>query len=735
MDIPSPSSIAPPLASGWRRYLFRTENTVVVAALAVMVLLPCLEIFLRKVFHTGLASSSPIVQHLVLAVGMLGGALAARENRLLALSTFHTYLKDRLKGAARAFSSGFAGAVSALLCMASVEFVLSSRRLGKELAYGVPVWVAQALLVVGFALIALRVMWFGGKTWRGRLATLVVTAVVVAVGLWSPVPPEKLRWPGMIALLIATAFGAPVFTALGGAALILIWSGGDAVASIPINHYRLTVNPTLPTIPLFTLAGYFLAEGGAAKRLLALFNAWFGQLRGGPAIVTVFLCAFFTSFTGASGVTIIALGGLLMPILLSSGYRERDALGLLSGAGSLGLLFPPCLPPILYSIVASSGGATSVTIEQMFQGGLLPGLVMMAMAAAWGVVSGPKHVQRESRFNARTAWAAVWVAKWELLIPVVALVTLFSGWATPVEAAAVTAAYAFVVEVCFYRDLKLVKDVPRVMTECGLLVGGVLLIIGVALGFTHFLIDEQVPDQCIAWVTGAVKSKWVFLLLLNLFLLVVGALMEIYAAIVVVVPLLVPIGNAFGIDPIHLGIIFLANLELGFLMPPVGMNLLLASYRFNKPMSEVTRAALPMLLVLLVGVLLITYVPPLTTFLPGLFKATPPSAEPAAGVKHVDPAGAETLIHEKQVVVLDLRTPEEFKAGHIAGATNLNFNATDFAQKLGQLDQDRTYLVHCASGRRSTTSLETFKKLKFKSIIHLDGGIKAWEKAGKPVEK
>lgn len=604
----------------WLRALRRAENLLVVLALAVAVLLPCLEILLRKFFRTGLPASTTIVQHLVLVIGMLGGALAARENRLLALSTFNTYLRGRLKEAATAFSGGFAAAMSALLCLASVDFVLATKRLGKILAYGVPYWVVQGLLVVGFGLIALRLIWFGGKTWRGRLVTLCIAAAVVAVGVWAPIPAEKLRWPGIITLLLATAMGGPVFTALGGAALILIWSGGDVVASVPLNHYRLTVNPTLPTIPLFTLAGYFLAEGGAAKRLLALFNAWFGQLRGGPAIVTVFLCAFFTSFTGASGVTIIALGGLLMPILLSSGYREQNALGLLSGAGSLGLLFPPCLPPILYAIVASSGGATSVTMEQMFQGGLLPGVVMMAMTAVWGVACGPKHEKKGSNFHARTAWAAVWEAKWELLIPVVALVALFSGWATPVEAAAVTAAYAFVVEVFIYRDLHLVRDVPRVMAECGLLVGGVLLIIGVALGFTHFLIDAQVPDQCIEWVTGAVKSKWLFLLLLNLFLLVVGALMEIYAAIVVVVPLLVPIGLAFGIDPIHLGIIFLANLELGFLMPPVGINLLLSSYRFNKPMSEVTRASLPMLGVLFIGVMLITYVPAMTTWLPTLFK-------------------------------------------------------------------------------------------------------------------
>lgn len=595
---------------------------MVVVCLAVMVLLPCVEIVLRKLLSSGIPSSVPMVQHLVLAVGTLGAALAARENRLLSLSTLSHHLRGGVKTAAVAFSNGFAAAVSAFLCASSVAFVLATKRLGKELAYGVPVWVAQSLLVIGFALIALRLAWLGGRSWRGRLVTVAVAAVAMAVGLWAPVSPATLRWPGLLVLLAATALGAPVFTALGGAALILIWSGGDAVASIPLNHYRLTVNPTLPTIPLFTLAGFFLAEGGAAKRLLALFNAWFGQLRGGPAIVTVFLCAFFTSFTGASGVTIIALGGLLMPILLSSGYTERHALGLLSGAGSLGLLFPPCLPPILYSIVASSNPTVpaSVTIEQMFQGGLLPGFLMLAMAAAWGIHSGPKQSTSGPRFEARAAWAATWNAKWELLIPVVALLFLFGGWATPVEAAAVTAIYAFIVEVFIYRDLRLVRDVPRVMAECGLLVGGVLLIIGVALGFTHFLIDAQIPDQCIDWVTGAVKSKWVFLLLLNGFLLVVGALMEIYAAIVVVVPLLVPVGLAFGVDPIHLGIIFLANLELGFLMPPVGMNLLLASYRFNKPMTEVTRASLPMLMVLLIGVLLITYIEPLTVWLPRLLK-------------------------------------------------------------------------------------------------------------------
>jgi tripartite ATP-independent transporter DctM subunit len=401
----------------------------------------------------------------------------------------------------------------------------------------------------------------------------------------------------------------------------LLWSGGEEIASLALKQYTLTTNPTLPSIPLFTLAGYFLAEGGAAKRLVRLFQAWFGSFRGGPAIVTTLVCAFFTSFTGASGATILALGGVLMPVLLAARYSERTSLGLLTGAGSLGMLFPPCLPPILYAIIASSGGQVSISIEQMFLGGFLPGMVLVILTGWWGVREGRKAGDAgRQAFVADEAWTATWAAKWELLVPVVALTSLFSGFASPVEAAAITAFYTFFINVVVQRDLKLFRDVPRVMTECGLLVGGVMLILGVALGFTHYLVDAQIPDQAVAWATGTIQSKWLFLLLLNVVLLVIGGLVEIYAAIVVVVPLLVPIGIAFGIDPVHLGIIFLANMELGFLAPPVGINLLLSSYRFNKPISEVTRASLPMLAVMFVGVLLITYVPWLTTWLPGLWK-------------------------------------------------------------------------------------------------------------------
>jgi tripartite ATP-independent transporter DctM subunit len=323
-------------------------------------------------------------------------------------------------------------------------------------------------------------------------------------------------------------------------------------------------------------------------------------------------CAFFTSFTGASGVTILALGGLLMPVLLAAGYTESASLGLLTATGSLGLLFPPCLPLIFYAVVAG------VDIRSMFLGGLAPGVLLVTLTAIWGVRQAPPLGKRARGVDWREVLAAANDAKWELLLPVVAVGSLFSGLATPVEAAATTALYAFILEVFVYRDLSLTRDCPRVMAEAGVLVGGVLLILGVALGLTNYLAFAEIPAHAVTWVTGAVHSKAVFLLLLNGFLLVVGMLMDVYSAIIVVVPLLVPLGKAFGIDPIHLGIIFLANLELGYLHPPVGQNLFLASLRFKKPIMMVFRAVIPMLIVFIFGVILITYVPAMTTTIPNL---------------------------------------------------------------------------------------------------------------------
>jgi tripartite ATP-independent transporter DctM subunit len=340
-----------------------------------------------------------------------------------------------------------------------------------------------------------------------------------------------------------------------------------------------------------------------------VFKALVGRFRGGAALVAVLLTGFFTSFTGASGVTIVALGGLLMPLLLGVKYPERASIGLITSSCSLGVLVPPSLPLILYAIVAQQ------PIQSMFLAALFPAAVTTAMLAWLGVYRQPRDAE-QIPFDGREAVAAVWDAKWELAIPFVTFGGLISGYVTPTETAALTAFYAFVVEVAIYRDLSIVRDAPRVMSECGLVVGGIILILGMALGFTNYLFDAQVPDRAAEWVRATISSPWVFLLALNVLLLLVGAFMDIFSAIIVVTPLLVPVGLAFGIDPLHLGIIFLANMELGFLLPPVGMNLYFASYRFGKPVTEVVRAVVPALGVLALGVLVITYVPALSTWLP-----------------------------------------------------------------------------------------------------------------------
>lgn len=598
-------------ARGLAEKAARAENVLVSLALGIMVLLPLAEAALRRTFHVSIPASTSIVQHMVLIVGMLGGAVAAREKRLLCLSNFaDSRFRGRLKNVSRIFTSAVSAMICGFLCLAAIQFVQTEREAAKNLVSGIPIWLVEGVLPLGFAVIALRILWHTSERWAARLAASAI-ALLLAIFVWQwPAAGHYFVPLALAALFFASILGVPAVVTLGGAALILIWGAGQPTASIPIDHYALVTNPTLPTLPLFTLAGYFLAEGGAPRRLVRVFYALFGQFRGGPAIVTVLVCAFFTSFTGASGVTILALGGLLMPVLAGAKYLEKDALGLMTGAGSIGLLLPPCLPLIVYAIVAK------VPIERMFLGAIVPAFVMMAATAIWGIRRGPQTSAAKTAFNEKEARQALWDAKWELFMPVLAFVALFSGLATPVEAAAVTALYAFLIAAVIHRELKIFRDVPRVMAECGLLIGGVLLILGVSLGFTNYLVGAEIPARAVEWTTRTIHSPVVFLLLLNLFLLIVGCLMEIYPAIVVEVPLLVPLGAAFGIDPIRLGIIFLANMELGYLTPPVGLNLLMSSYRFRKPVPEVLRAVLPVIVVLSIGVLLITYIPALTTALP-----------------------------------------------------------------------------------------------------------------------
>lgn len=594
------------------RSLVIAENAILAVAFFAAVLLPIAEIALRALLDTGIEGVSTLVRHFTLAVGMLGAAVAAREQRLLTLAVT-PLLAGRYAGAARLLSSSIAAAISILLAMAAIEFVDIERETRNTLVYTFPVWIAQIPLPLGFALIAVRLVWHAAPSPLGKVlaAALTLTAVLILNHVLAN--PEGATMPVLVVIAITLLMGAPIFAVIAGAGLFLLAGWGVPPAAVAVNHYSLVVNPSLPAIPMFTLAGYLLAESQAPKRLVVLFHALFGGLRGGAAIVSVLACTFFTCFTGASGVTILALGGLVMPLLLGSGYGQRPALGLVTAGGLPGVLLIPALPLILYGIVAR------VSLEEMFLGGLLPAALMLAIVIAWGVSREKRREPDEERseFDWKHVRGAVNDAKWELSVPAVAVLALASGLATPVEAAAVTALYAFIITAVIHRDLGIVRDVPRVVAECGLMVGGILLILGVALSLTNYLVDAQIPDALVAWVTQTVENRWTFLLALNLMLLAAGCIMDIFTAIVVLVPLVIPLGQAFGIHPVHLGIIFLANLELGYLTPPVGMNLFFASYRFGKPITEVFRAIIPLFVALFVGVLAITYIPWLSTALPG----------------------------------------------------------------------------------------------------------------------
>lgn len=588
--------------------IFRVvEEWTVSLALLTMAVLPIVEILGRRFLGIGVPGSGPIVQHLTLWVGFLGAALAARDGKLLALATGTFIPEGRTRQSANIVSAAVAAAVATVLAWGSVDLIRTERETGTIIGAGVPAWVAQLVLPIGFGLIAARLVWRASPLWWGRMLALIGPMVGLILARTPTLLEGRSPWPAIAVVIIAGALGAPIFAILGGAAVLLFMSDGITPAAILIETYALSVSPTLPAIPLFTLAGFILAEGRSSERLLRVFRALFGWIPGGTAVVCAVVCSFFTVFTGGSGVTILALGGVLLPALLKDGYRERFSLGLLTASGSLGLLLPPSLPLILYGVVAQ------IPIEDLFIGGILPGILLTTMIAAWGVREGILTRAGRYPFSIRTAWSALWEAKWELAMPVVVLVAMFSGLATAVEASALIVCYALLFQTLIHRDLSIRRDLRRVVTECVTLIGGVLVILGVAVGLTNYLVGAEVPARLLAWTQMHIHSTLMFLLALNVFLLLVGCLMEIFPAIVVVVPLIVPLGAAYGIHPVHLGIIFIANLELGYLTPLVGLNILIASYRFKRPVLEVCYAALPMGAILGIGVLIITYVPWLTT--------------------------------------------------------------------------------------------------------------------------
>jgi tripartite ATP-independent transporter DctM subunit len=577
-----------------------------------MAVLPLGEIVVRLVYPSGIPGSAIWVQHLALWVGFLGAAIAARRGELLSLTAGAELVRGKPRRAIELFTAGVSVAVCAVLVHGSLELVAVEREGGRTLALGVPVWFAESVMPFGFALIGLRIWLRAAASWTARLSIASFCVVPLALFFFDSLQETAIYLVPLAAVIVATVTGAPIFVGIAGVAAVLLWHELFPVSAIPTEAYNLAIKPILPTIPLFTLAGFILAEGGTPGRLVSLFRALVGWLPGGVAVVAVVVCAFFTSFTGGSGVTILAMGGLLFPMLVERRYETRFSTGILASAGSLGLLFPPSLAVILYSLVAE------VELRRLFVAGFAPGVLEIIFVCLIALIAARRTKIERVGFDLARLGRAFWEAKWEVAIPVVVLLSVLGGFATLVEAASVTVLYAFVLQFFVYRDLSIRKDLLRVGGAAATLIGGVLIILGVALGLTNYLVFAEVPDRAVEAVQALVDSKLVFLLLLNLFLLVVGCLMDIFSAIVVVVPLITPLGLLYGVDPVHLGIIFLTNLELGYLTPPVGMNLFLASYRFKQPLPEVYRAALPFLLVRAVAVLLVTYVPLLTQFLPAL---------------------------------------------------------------------------------------------------------------------
>mgnify|MGYP001397894452 FL=1 len=591
------------------------EDTIAIAVFAVLTFFPALEILTRLIGRPGIPASAILVQHMTLWIGFIGAVLATRQNKLLSLIRKPLFQEDKIFHLGRWIAKNISFIVILFLFWGSLNLVIVEYNYPTYIAPGILRWVGQSIMPLGFLLIAAQIFLKSTKNHLLRATMLMITIFIIIISLTDAFQDNGLfLWCSVGLILFSMIFGTPIFIGLGGLAILFFWSDYTPISAISAETYRIVVSPSLPTIPLFTLAGYILAESRASERMLQLFRTAFGWLPGGTPVVIVLLCGFFTALTGGSGVTILALGGLLFPLLRKEGYSELFSLGLITMAGSLGLLFPPSLPLIIYGVTAL------VSIKDLFIGALIPGIILSVAVAGYSIFQGyAQHVERQP-FNLKQIWAELKNSYWEVIIPLLILYGVFGGYTTLVETSSIAVIYIFIVEVFVYKDLS-IRDMPRIIIDCATLIGGVLIILGVAMGLTSYIVDAQIPMLLMEWVKETITSKYVFLLLLNILLLVVGCLMDIFSAIIIVVPLITPLLELFpDIHPVHLAVIFIANLELGYLTPPVGMNLFLSAYRFDKDMPVVYKATLPFFLLSLIVVLAITYIPILSLGLLRLFQ-------------------------------------------------------------------------------------------------------------------
>jgi len=621
------------------------ENIICFISLSLLALIPFVELILHR-FKLTITGSNAIMIHLFLVTGFFAAMITARSGEHISITAIQYIKNDNIKKIfifICVLISVFLLGVFVWDSICFIKYAMMGKKIGfiKEQIYGLA-------MPLGFAVIALRFI-LKLKTTREKIIVSVVFLLGCIAGLpaiakiiWGKdeinTPEPFFSWinylydaaavinvPVIILLIIAGIAGMPIFTAIGGIALIMLQAAGQEPETAVREIFSALTDADLIAIPLFTLTGFFLSESKAGERLVKTFKIFFGGMSGGIIIATVVICAFFTSFTGASGVTILALGGILYTILNENKYSERFSIGLLTSSGGIGLLFPPSLPIIL---VASSTNTIlhymnipiKNTIIHYFIGALIPGIILVVASIIAGLILSSKVKIQTEKFNGKNALHSLKESFFEILLPIILVLGYFSGILSLIEVSAVSVIYVVIVEVFIKKDI-LFKDVPKVFLKAVPIIGGILAILAMAKALSYSFIDSGVPESFSLWMQSAIKSKYVFLLLLNLALLVLGCIMDIFSAILVFLPLIVPLGYAYGIDPVHLGIIFIVNLEAGFLTPPVGMNLFLASYRFNKPFMQICSYVSPFLLVRLAVVLLVTYLPWISTWLVRLAQA------------------------------------------------------------------------------------------------------------------
>ena len=547
---------------------------------------------------------------MTLWIGFIGAVIAARSNKLLSVVREPVFDSSTKVNWPKFFVHVFSLSIVFVLSISYLKMIQIGFQYPDYIAPYIPTWFAQAIIPVGLILIWYQMIMTSSTDLKYRVLLAVISIIpTIILYFWQfPLANPLLLWAKVLFAISLVAFGLPIFILLASLSIFFFlsepseWATNyDLISTISDSAYRIVVSPTLAAIPIFTLAGYILAESNISERLIRFFKASLGWLPGSTVLIVVLLCAFFTALTGGSGVTILALGAILYPILIHDGYSKQFSLGIITTAGSLGLLFPPSLPAIIYSVTAG------INPLELFKQALIPAIFLMSIMFFYGLYKRPKSKTVE-RFVFRDAFKTAKIAKWEIAIPLLIILSLFSGFATLVESAALLVLYVLTVELYIFKDISF-KNLPKIIIDCSALVGGVLIILGFAMGFTGYLVDAQIPLKILNFAQSTISSKIIFLLALNILLLVVGCLMDVFSAIIVVVPLIAPLATYFGIDPFHLAIIFIANLELGYITPPVGMNLYLSSYRFEKDMPTIYSSTLPFFFIRLIGVISITYIP------------------------------------------------------------------------------------------------------------------------------